>query len=210
MVCNVFSRRILSFSPEDLSSLFAMLPSSIAVMQFKLVLCRNVLRKPPGSESGNPAISKPHVRAQPRPIPARRRQLEPLQSQTSVTSDSAPTSVHPESDLSIARKYPRITPSDIMELLSTPCSSEVNVNAQELEMKAELVLTYGNLHKQKGSQDEDEDAEWKKMLQSGTLKQALDTAFGEHSIVEPDVTKSAQSMKKLLLLATLSVWGAST
>lgn len=97
-----------------------------------------------------------------------------------------------------------------MELLSTPCSSEVNVNAQELEMKAELVLTYGNLHKQKGSQDEDEDAEWKKMLQSGTLKQALDTAFGEHSIVEPDVTKSAQSMKKLLLLATLSVWGAST
>lgn len=117
-----------------------------------------------------------------------------------------------------------MTPTEIIEMLGagTPRPPDLAHTAdEEFKMKAELVLTYGALRKQQRpklqdqvnqthdqDQDQNLDAEWNAMIQNGTLKQALETAFGEHNVAEDDVSQSAPSMKALLL-ATLSLWESS-
>lgn len=107
---------------------------------------------------------------------------------------------------SVARKYPAMSTSDVLELLTRPSISESGSALQTICLKAELVVSYGLLQQQGAEGDRDE--KWTELLRDGGLVKAVEEAFDSEAINETmDAADQAYVQKrKAALLAIVSVW----
>ncbi|KAH9935298.1 uncharacterized protein B0H18DRAFT_1114066 [Fomitopsis serialis] len=166
---NAIGSRLFSLNTDELVSVLAALPSSPATLQMRVLLCRNYLTDfgaGPGQSSTRP---KPQARGQPRPAPTRRKQPE------SSPNDNLSSNVPAADTTSISRKFPTILPSEIVTLIESPCSTDINSSAQTLRIKLELALSYTLFRRQNGP-DATIEAEWLGVLRDGRLNAAFETA----------------------------------
>ncbi|KAL6310346.1 hypothetical protein BKA93DRAFT_721882 [Sparassis latifolia] len=185
MFLNALGSRIMSLRSEQVASLFAMLPQSKNVMQFKLTLCKNYL----AGSSETASRPKPQARA-PRPVPARRKPAGPV----SVESSKSSTPALSYASGPVSRKYPTFTASEVLELVNAARSQDQSSDELALRMKWELVLTYALLQKQAGSGTAG--AEWQIMLRDGRLVEALKASAGDGFTATGGI--SVQSMQQIL------------
>ncbi|KZT70975.1 hypothetical protein DAEQUDRAFT_666961 [Daedalea quercina L-15889] len=189
---NAIGNRLFSLTLDELASLFAALPSSSTMLQFKVLLCRHYLTDFAAGSGQNNIRPKPQARGQPRPAPSRRKQAE------SPFADSTTSNVTAASAASIARKFPAIPSSEILSLIESPCSTDVDGGAQALRVKLELALSYALLRKHVGS-DDNVDVEWQGALREGRLNAAFEAASG--LVRKPTTTlddRTTEGMKQLL------------
>lgn len=167
---NAIGNRLFALSTDELTPLFAALPSSQTMLQFKVLLCKNHLSDFGASSGTSSTRPRPQARGQPRPAPNRRKPSAP-----SPSEDPASHSVAAASPASVARKFPTIPPSEIISLVGGPCSTDVPSAAQTLRVKLELALAYTLLRRHAGP---GEDPEWQRVLRDGGLAAAFDGAAG--------------------------------
>jgi len=164
--------RLSSFTADELSALFPMLPPSPTINRFKITLCQKYITY----AAINPEISrpKPQARAQPRTTAAVWRYKE----------DEHPSSIS-QSDLdhaaSITSKYASPTTAEILRLLEMGPDGSRDL-AAFLRVKFELLVAFGKLQNQ--TTVDDQDSEWRKMLRDGKFTKVLTTAFdGELGLI---------------------------
>ncbi|EPS97716.1 hypothetical protein FOMPIDRAFT_1127865 [Fomitopsis schrenkii] len=166
---NGVGNRLFALNLDELTSLFAALPSSQTMLQFKVLLCKNHLSDFGAGSGQNSTRPKPQARGQPRPAPNRRKPSEPSLSENPASQAAS------SSPASVARKFPTIPPSEIISLVESPCSTDVTSAAQTLRVKLELALSYTLLRAHAGP---GEDPEWQRVLRDGRLAAAFDAAVG--------------------------------
>jgi len=167
---NAVSSRVFALPTSGIASLLSALPPSRAVLRFKLALYKNYLTD--FGVNSNSSDSKPVVQgsSKPRPVAPRRRQQGPSTDEGSskkIASQEAPAA-------SIARKFPQLTPSEVLELIKKPPAADSSLDALNLRIKAELVISYWMLQKQK---TDNVDAEWQDMIKDGRLENAIEIAW---------------------------------
>ncbi|KAI0930290.1 hypothetical protein AcV5_007047 [Taiwanofungus camphoratus] len=198
MFSSAISSRIASLSSDDIAALFVMLPPSQAIMQFKLALCKNYLG---GFINGsvNDGIRPRHqVRAQPRPVAARRRPTE-----TSIDDGAVIKASSAEvNSASIARKYPTTTSAEVLVLIKSSSTSDPLADAQVLRLKLELATAYWVLQQQVAG--EDRDSEWLVVIRDGRLKEAFEAAFASQGDgTRSEIESLVESIKQVLAMMSV-------
>lgn len=88
---------------------------------------------------------------------------------------------------SIVRKYPRTSPSEVVELIrKSPL--DVSIRVVSLRVKADLAITYWTLQRQTADAA---DVEWLSIFKTGQVKDAIEAAFAavsQSSGCEDDLT----------------------
>ena len=214
MFLNSVSNRVSSLSIDAISYLFASLPATQAVAQFKVMLCRHALGGPQAT-SGRP---RPQPQARARAQPRRRTRttdaaavdvgasmdLDGLPSTSLHSPPSAPESAAGSGGApSVARKHPAIPASDILALLARPSKTDV---VRTLELKIELVYSYALLQMQAG--ENDRDGAWRDALRDGTLKRAIEDVFDAARAAGSTDAQSKERVhaQKDVMLAIMSTW----
>ncbi|EED78146.1 predicted protein [Postia placenta Mad-698-R] len=179
---NSVGSRVFSLPPGDVTLLLGALPSSREVLQLKLALYKSYLTDFGSGANDDSSRPKPHARAQPRPVAARRRQ-DSLADGGPVTGSPA-LEAHSQS---IVRKYPRTSPSEVVELIrKSPL--DVSIRVVSLRVKADLAITYWTLQRQTADAA---DVEWLSIFKTGQVKDAIEAAFAavsQSSGCEDDLT----------------------
>ncbi|KAI0645721.1 hypothetical protein C8Q79DRAFT_1111447 [Trametes meyenii] len=206
MFLNAVSMRISSMSVDALSYLLSTLPVTRAVAQFKVHLCRHTF----GGGSTGSANGKPKPQARAKAQPRRRVRTE----MTEASTDAGPTSQDTQATTqdpgttavaSVARKFPTVSGSDILELLARPNPSDYGAAAQTICLKGELVVSYGLL--QQLAVEADRDQKWNDILRDGSLRIAVQEAFSPGAISKADAEgKAYVQNRRDAMLAVLSLW----
>ncbi|KAI8993001.1 hypothetical protein BD414DRAFT_412392 [Trametes punicea] len=200
MFLNAVSARISRLSIDVLTYLFAALPVTSAMAQFKAHLCKHAL----GGATAE-VKRKPQARARAQP---RRRRTEAADA--SADGDAPPPSSEEASlrtaQASVARKFPSISAVDILELLARATTSDPAFVLQALCLKSELVLSYGLLQKQ--VDESDKDLKWSALLRDGSLRRAVEEAYDLESIMKlvDAETRVYVEKRRVALLSVISVW----
>ncbi|KAI0630381.1 hypothetical protein C8Q77DRAFT_1137847 [Trametes polyzona] len=211
MFLNAASTRVSSLPAETLEYLFSALPVTSATAQFKVHLCRHALGGSPAPSKGR---GKPQARARAQPRRRMRTEAADTPADANANADAAassqdtPTATQNPGPISIARKYPAISTSDVLELVASPSlsGSEQTAARVVLCLKAELVVSYGLLQHQAPEGEQDE--KWLEALRDGTLVKAVEEAFDPEAIGEAmDAEDEAYVQKRrAALLAVVSMW----
>ncbi|KAI0358469.1 hypothetical protein OH77DRAFT_1420857 [Trametes cingulata] len=208
MFLNAVSARVSGLPVEALEYLLSVLPITRATAQFKVHLCKHTLGGSSTSGKGRP---KPQARA--RALPRRRIRTEATD--VSVDADTTLSSQNPSTSAqdaatsgvpSVARKYPAISASDVLDLLAIPNTSDSGSAVQPLCLKSELVVNYGLLQQQ--VDDSDRDPRWIEVLRDGTLVKAVEEAFDYEDVKKgPDAEgRDYVRRRRDALLAVMSLW----
>ena len=207
-----------------LSYLFSSLPLTQTLAHFKVMLCRHALG---GSHTAN---NRPKPQARARAQPRRRTRTTADTAADATSGAGAGTSANvgagagsalPSLDQpsgpvtqdsgadgasSVARKYPTISASDVLELLTRTSKADSASLSLTLCLKSELLVSYALVQQNLGPNDRD--GGWQDMLHDGRLRQAVDDAFdmGRVSRSSDAQTKEFVQMKKDALLFIMSMW----
>ncbi|PCH43766.1 hypothetical protein WOLCODRAFT_144682 [Wolfiporia cocos MD-104 SS10] len=191
LVLYALANRVLALPPADAVAALAALPPTAAALQFKLALCKSCLAGAGTGVDGAPARDgrrpKPQARAQPRPVPARRKFSEARDGEGSAAASEA-------GPVSIPRIYPALAPREILDLVGSPSSSASAL--LDLYMKMELVETCHILRKVQPSQDGQD--EWNAIVRDGALREALEAAFSAVAHRDAAVNSRIQRLGALL------------
>lgn len=185
MFLKAVSTRVSSLSHDALAAFFADLPSTRAILQFKLLLCRHALGGG-GPAHTSSAAAKPKPQARARAQPRRR-----------APRDSADPGVatHPGADdthegeaslgaregtgaggpLSVARRPPSMPASEVLTLVARPEKADAGTVLTGLCYKAELVSGYHRLQRALG--ESRRDPAWPGIVRDGALRRAVEGAL---------------------------------
>ncbi|KAH9858697.1 hypothetical protein C2E23DRAFT_799660 [Lenzites betulinus] len=201
MFLNAASPRVSGLPASALEALFAALPVTRATAQFKVHLCRHALG---GSSTSSKTRPKPQVRARAAP----RRRVPDAAADAAAVSQDASTAAHDPGASSVARRYPAMSTSDVLELLTLPSMSDSGPALLAVLFKAELVASYGLLQQQASEGEGEADEKWGAALRDGALVEAVEAAFARGATGEVmDAEDEAYVQKRrAALLAMLSVW----
>ncbi|KAI0706817.1 hypothetical protein C8T65DRAFT_651560 [Cerioporus squamosus] len=208
MFLNAVSTRVSSLPVDMLSYLFSSLPLTQTTAHFKVMLCRHALG---GSHttSGRP---KPQARARAQP----RRRTRTTTDTAADAEGALPSSIQPSAPnaqdtgaggpSTVARKYPTISASEVLDLLARPSKSDAASIALTLSLKAELLISYALVQQNLGPNDRD--GGWQDMLHDGSLRRAVEDVFdiGRVSRSIDAQTKELIRTKKDALLLIMSMW----
>ncbi|KAI0374016.1 hypothetical protein BV20DRAFT_936201 [Pilatotrama ljubarskyi] len=209
MFLNAVSTRVSSMASQALEYILSALPITRATAQFKVHLCKHTLGGSSTSVKGRP---KPQARA--RALPRRRVRADATEA--SVDADATLSSQGPSATArdasatsgvaSVARKYPAIAASDVLDLLAAPNTSDPGSAMQLLFLKSELVVSYGLLQQQ--VDDSDRDPRWLEALRDGSLLRAVEEAFDSEDVKNATVAEGRHYVlrRRDALLAVMSVW----
>ncbi|KAH7909041.1 hypothetical protein BJ138DRAFT_276874 [Hygrophoropsis aurantiaca] len=156
---SVKSRRFAA-SPDLLWSLLSNLLPTSSVLNFKVVLCKQILSEASLAAVKPASRPKPQARAAPRA-----RQKQTIEHGDTHAITSATDSSH--EGTTIANKMALPTWSEIFQLMNT--------SNNHIRTKHELLSAFGTL--QKTIPTDQRDAEWLRMGSDGSLKQAIETVF---------------------------------
>lgn len=187
MFLNSTCNRMLSLPPNSIQTIFSLLPSTRQYAQFKVALCRNYLSR----LSDTKPVRKPASRAAPRPQPARARQAS---GQDPNVKPNAPSE---SSTLAVARKYPAVATSDILQLVSntdTAADAEDSEAALTLQFKFQLLCAFGTLQEHQSPKD----ADWERAIHGGELSRAVEQGFGNSEDGPAEALVWAQDLKAIL------------
>src|SRR5882757_549004 len=145
---------------SEMRELLSGMSSTSTLCKFKLALCQRYLTRACVRSGTSKGRGRP--RAQPRPIPARKR-VAKQDPTVLMVSDSKPE-VTP---LSNQNQHTLPPASELLHLLSM----KTDTNALSNIIKYDLIVTYGILQHQTPTEHRSQD--WMKMLQSGRLKEAV-------------------------------------
>ncbi|TFK87524.1 hypothetical protein K466DRAFT_586291 [Polyporus arcularius HHB13444] len=222
MFLNAVSTRVSSSSVDTLSYLFSSLPPTQTIAHFKVMLCRHALG---GSHTmgGKP---KPQARARAQPRRRTRTTTDAAVDASAGASTSADADAGANGALgasnqpstpntqdtgadgasSVARKYPAISTSDVLELFSRASKSDAASVALTLSLKAELLISYALVQQNLGPNDRD--GAWQDMLHDGTLRRAVEDVFdlGRVSRSTDAQTRELIRTKKDALFLAMSMW----
>lgn len=205
MFLNAASTRVSGLPVAALEHLFAALPATRTTAQFKVHLCRTALG---GSSTAAKGRAKPQARA--RPPPRRRVRAEATGASASAdavaVSQDASTGGQEPGVASVARKYPAISTSDVLELLTRPSFSDSGSALQGLCFKSELVVNYGLVQQRVTEGDRDE--AWTALVRDGGLHKLVEEAFDSETIngVMDAEDQAYVHRRRAALLAIISVW----
>ncbi|KAI0823662.1 hypothetical protein BC628DRAFT_1411431 [Trametes gibbosa] len=199
MFLNAASPRVSGLPTETLEALFAALPVTSATAQFKIHLCRHALG---GSFTSARTRPKPQARARPPP----RRRIPTGANRAGPVYQDAPTTTQDPGASSVARTYPAMSTSDVLELLTRPSLSDSGPALLAFLLKAELVVSYGLLQQQ--ACETDRDGTWADVLRDGALAKAVEAAFDPGALggVLDSEDETYVEKRRAALLAMLSVW----
>ncbi len=213
MFLNTVSTRVSSLSLDALSYLFAALPLTRTIAQFKVMLCRQALG---GNQTASGSRPRPQARARGQP---RRRtgtdstadvgaeEAAPSAS-TSAPPPSAPTQDGADAN---AFAYPTISAADLLGLLARPGKGDRASALPTICLKCELVISYGWVRQQGlGENDRDAVAGWQGVVRDGSLVRAVegvfDTNTGRRSAPTDAQSKEFIRTKRDAVLAIVSMW----
>ncbi|KAM5531590.1 hypothetical protein V8D89_014759 [Ganoderma adspersum] len=211
MFLSTISTRISSLSVDALSYLFAALPLTRVVAQFKVMLCRQALG---GNQTASGARPKPQARA--RGQPRRRTQTDStadVGADTAAAGPSAPTSAPPSAPTqdgvsASGFTYPTISGTELLELLARPGKGDRASALPTICLKCELVTSYGWVQQELG--ENDRDAGWEGVVRDGSLARAVEGVFetttGRRSAPTDAQSKEFIRTKRDALLAIVSMW----
>ncbi|GJE92228.1 hypothetical protein PsYK624_083810 [Phanerochaete sordida] len=167
MITNAVCTRTMGLTSLQLSKMFALLPSTEAVMHFKVSLCILCLAATP-SNGGRKTRPKPQARAGPRPTPRQRGIATDDTAAARDGSATAPTATEPEP---IRRTFFAPPTSDVLELLRSPLGSRASDADITRHLKFQLFSAYGALQAAlaRGAQD----PAWREALEGGDLAAAV-------------------------------------
>ena len=169
---------------SEMRELLSGMSSTPTLCKFKLALCQRYLTRACVGSSTSKGRGRP--RAQPRPIPARKRVAKQDSTTSDIKADISP--------LSTQNQHAFPPASELLHLLG----SKSNVNAPSNIVKYDLIVTYGILQHQMPAENRSQD--WMEMLQSGRVEEAVRGAFGDSE----DQQSSLTSQK--ILFRMISTW----
>ncbi|KAK7687062.1 hypothetical protein QCA50_009562 [Cerrena zonata] len=192
--------RLSSLDSSQLAYLLSRLPREPNnVLQFKLVLCRGLLKDPTsGIAANNNSRAKPTVGARPRPLASRRKRADSVaESTASAATATTDGDRKPSATLATAtRKFPTTSSSDILRLLATSDLSTSDVLGV-LRLKDQLVRTYIIVQISKETKHPGDTA-CQHDFESGQLIQAIEHTFTIRSRNQ-DIVGEVEDMKTALL-----------
>ena len=172
-----------ALSPEQIQSVFALLPETILGTRFQIALCKTVLA---GANSTKAASSRP--KAAPRRAGAGR-----IQPTNNVDAGGDASTVQ-ESLPSILRTYPEVPVTEIVRLVNSPDSGSPAMRAGGLQFKFQLLCAYGRLQALLSGGDE----AWQNALQAGDVARAIDSGFDCTDSDSADVQARAEDQRAML------------
>ncbi|PIL36198.1 hypothetical protein GSI_01859 [Ganoderma sinense ZZ0214-1] len=210
MFLNTVSTRISSLSLDALVYLFAALPLTRTIAQFKVMLCRQALGVKQAASGTGP---KPQARA--RAQPRRRTQTDSTadagaeEAAAPSASTSAPPSAPTQDGAGVSGfTYPTISPAELLGLLARPGKGDRTSALPTICLKCELVTSYGWVQQEFG--ENDRDAGWEGVVRDGSLARAVegvfDTNTGRRSAPTDAQSKEFIRTKRDALLAIVSMW----
>lgn len=207
MLLNTISTRVSSLSLDALSYLFAALPLTRIVTQFKVMLCRQALG---GNQAASGKGPKPQARA--RAQLRRRNRTDPFgdaeaKETTPSASASAPPSAPTQDGVGAGGfQYPTISAADVLELLARPGKDDRAFALCTICLKCELVVSFGWVQQELG--ENDRDVGWEGVVQNGSLARAVESVFDtERRLATTDArSKEFIRTKRDALLAIVSMW----
>ncbi|KAI1794147.1 hypothetical protein LXA43DRAFT_1179725 [Ganoderma leucocontextum] len=207
MVLNAVSTRVSSLSLEVLLYLFAALPLTRTVAQFKVMLCRQTLG---GNQAANGPRPKPQARA--RAQPRRRTRTDPTADvgaeggAPSVSASAPPSAPTQDGGDAGGFKYPAISTTDLLGLLARPGKADRASALPTVCLKCELVISFGSVQQELG--ENDRDAGWQGVVRDGSLMRAVEDVFdtGRRSTPTDAQSKEFFRTKRDALLAIVSMW----
>jgi len=157
---------VSSYTADQLSSLFSMLPLSLTICKFKLALCQRYL---------DVATSAARPRVQPRAARAPQRKF--AGEENSISEATPQTSFQPTISGSGSSKYKPPAVSEIIRLLGLNTNGRnSSVTDATMRIKFELLTSFAVVQENFG--DDSEKAKWSSLLREG-LSEACTAAFGE-------------------------------
>ncbi|KAI0297151.1 hypothetical protein BC826DRAFT_907813 [Russula brevipes] len=172
---------------SELRDLLSGMSSTLTLCKFKVALCQRYLTR--AWVGGRTSRGKGRPRAQPRPITGRKRGAR-QESTALTTSDSKPEIV----PLSNQNQHCLPPASELLHLLSM----KTDANALSNTIKYDLLMTYGILQHQMPAENKSQD--WREMLQSGRVQEAVEEAFGGSE--DPESSRTSQR----ILLRMIASW----
>lgn len=166
---------------SEMRELLSGMSSTSTLCKFKLALCQRYLTRASVGSCASQGRGRP--RAQPRPIPARKRVAK--QDPTALMVSGSKPEIAP---LLNQNQHALPPASELLHLLSM----KTNANALSNIIKYDLIVTYGILQYQTPAENRSQD--WMKMLQSGRVKEAVEEAFGGS-----EDQQSSQTSQRILL-----------
>jgi len=162
--------------------------STSTLCKFKVALCQRYLTR--ACVGSGVSSSRDRRRAQPRPIPARKRATKQAPT-VSTMSDPRPE-IAPSSNPSQNTLPP---PSELLHLLTM----KTDGNALSNIIKYDLLVTYGILQHQTPAENKSRD--WIEMLQSGRVEEAVEEVFGDSKDEQ-----SSNNISQRILLRLIATW----
>lgn len=189
--------RLTSLASSQLSYLLSRLPRKpVNLLQFKLVLCRGLLKDPmSGITPNSNSRPKPTARAQPRPLPSRRKRADSVVGGTASTTVTATVDGDRKPSATPAtmlRKFPTTSSSDILRIFAASDSSTSDTLAT-LRLQHELVRSFIVAQISEETENPADAACW-----HGQLIQAIEQTFTVQSRNQ-DIVEEVEDMKITLL-----------
>jgi len=173
---------------SEMRDLLSGMSSTPTLCKFKVALCQRYLTR--ACVGSGMSSSRGRRRAQPRPIPARKRVGKQAPT-VSTVSDSKPE-IAPLSNQSQHTLPP---PSELLHLLTM----KTDANALSNTIKYDLLVTYGILQHQTPAENKSRD--WIEMLQSGRVEEAVEEVFGNSKDEQ-----ASNNISQKLLLRLIATW----
>lgn len=166
MFLDAISGRMSCLTPNEIQTVFSLLPDTVPCVQFKIALCKTLLSDTTESR----AVPKPKPKAAPRPIPSHRQPK--LEDQSNPSHKSSVETKPP----SVARKYSTVTASEIVRLVvgtNGVAKGDATSTARNWYYKFLLLSTFARLQEVPSQKDD----EWQQLLQNSGMARAIDAGL---------------------------------